>query len=427
VNRGPSGEHVRVAAVCGKTGRILWQSADLTGTAGGKVHSLREQFLFLTPVRLKPDEVPAAVGLSIAWGNEWQVRYYLFALSGSDGRLLWQTPVGPEIMTNGLSSPTGAPAASDLDGDGVKDLVFWAGPHHLIAVSGATGRVLWEHEVLGGANGQIRWNTLIFYWDTERVDYPAPAVADLDGKGTFGIAFAHRPKDRDCVVVLNGKDGTERWAWEGPQVRKATEFNPADAVTEPRFVRLREGTFLLGVACGTAPPRMKGFSPGLSRHLVLLDITGKEYQRRELPGPDYINAVLAPLPLWVADLDDDGFDEIAFGADDANRFIVTRGGLRDEAWSLTCRDRESLLAIRAGAGGKPGTVVFRTENTVRGLDGKTGRALWACSGVAAGPWLPPSDPAALPIVVFPTSAHGTVARRAVPVARDGKFLAPGVK
>jgi hypothetical protein len=269
---------------------------------------------------------------------------------------------------------------------------------------------------------------LIASSDLERVEYPPPALADLDGKGPVGVAYAHRPKDRDRTVMLNGKDGTERWAWEGPVVRKAVTFGPPrDEVTEPRFIHLREGTFLLAVACGTAPPREKGFSPGLSRHLVLLDAAGKEYQRRELPGPPYVNGWLTDLPLWVADLDGDGFDSIAFGADDAHRLIVTRGGLKEEAWVRDLHLNESLLSVRPARGGKPGTVVFRTDSTVRGFDGKSGRALWACSGPTAGPWLPPADPTALPLVLFRSGAHGVIARRAGPVAPDGKFIVPGVK
>jgi outer membrane protein assembly factor BamB len=422
-----AGHPVRVAAVCGKTGRVLWQSQDLSGTVAGKSGYLSEQLLFLRPVRLRAGETPTIVGLTWLWGEQGHLRYYAFALSGTDGRLLWQTPVGPEVKVHSMSSPTTAPALADLDGDGVQDLVFWVGSHHLAAVSGANGRVLWERDVAGSPSEQPRWNQQIFAWDTARVDYPAPAVADLDGRGTFAVAYVHRPKDRDRVVVLNGKDGTERWAWEGPPVRTPAVFAPADVMTVPRFVRLKEGTFLLGVACGTTPPRMKDEPPGVARHLVLLDVAGKEHQRRELPGLSDVSAFLNVFPLWVGDLDGDGFDEIAFVADADKRFVVTRGGLKDEAWSLAHRENESVFTVRFASGEKPGTVVFRSENTVRGFGAKSGRPLWACSGLVPGPCLQPADPTAPPIVLFPMMAHGAIARRAVPVTSDGKFLVPGVK
>jgi outer membrane protein assembly factor BamB len=421
------GHPVRVAAVCGKSGRVLWQSQDLTGTVAGKSGYLREQFVFLRPVRLRPGEAPAVVGVTWLWGELGHLRYYAFALSGTDGHLLWQAPVGSEVKVQGMFSPTTAPSVADLDGDGVQDLVFWVGAQHLVAVSGASGRVLWERDIAGSPNEQLRWNEQIFAWDTARVSYPAPAIADLDGKGTFGVAYVHRPKDRDRIVLLNGKDGTERWVWEGPPVRQPIVFNPADALTEPKFVRLKEGTFLLGVACGAAPPRMKDAAPGPSRHLVLLDVVGKECQRRELTGPTDANTSLGILPVWVADLDGDGLDEIAFVTDADKRFIVTRSGLTNEVWSLAHREGENVLAVRSASGEKSGTVVFRSENDVRGFDGKSGKALWACAGPGAGPWLQPADPAAAPIVLFPMSSHSTIARRAVPVTPDGKYLVPGMK
>jgi outer membrane protein assembly factor BamB len=421
-------ERVRVAAVCGKTGRVLWQSPGLTGTVVGKTHNLLEHFVFLRPVRLRPTGEPAAVGISLVSGEGGAYRYHAFALSGANGRILWNVPVGPTVRANGLWVWTGAPAVGDLDGDGVNDLVFWAGPHHLVALSGVNGNVLWEREVLDGAYLRAGWRArVIASSDPARV-HPPPALADLDGKGTLAVAYVHRPADRDRTVVLNGKDGTERWAWEGPVARKGGTFGaPADSLTEPRFIHLREGTFLLAVACGTAPPREKGLSPGLTRHLVLLDAAGKEYQRRELPGPPYVNAWLAELPLWVADLDGDGFDAIAFRADDASRFIVTRGGLKEEAWSLDLQLNEGVLSVRPARAGKPGTVVFRTDTTVRGFDGSSGRALWACTGPGFGSWLPPTDPAALPLVLFRAGVHGIIARRAVPLAADGKFIVPGVR
>jgi outer membrane protein assembly factor BamB len=424
VRHGPTGNLVRIAALCGKTGRELWQSANLTGTLAGKTHDVNWHFQFLTPVRFRTGEVPAAVALVWVWADG-RFQYFLVALSGADGRVLWQTSVGPELKMDGVSARFGAPAVVDLDGDGVRDVVFWAGPRHLVAVSGATGKVLWTREVEKGPYESARWERVVHYWDTERLDFPPPTVADLDGKGSIGVAFIHRPKDGDRLVVLNGKDGTERWTWEGPPARKVSAFNPADAMTEPQFVHLREGTFLLGVACTTAP-QVPGFSPRSARHLVLIDASGKEHQRREVLGPASLNHRLGIMPMWVADLDGDGFDEIVFRPDDANLLIATRGGLRTDLWVRDYAAGESISFVRPARAGKPGTVVFRSETTVRGVDGKSGRPVWACSGTSPGPMLWPADPAAPPLVLFLTRDHGTVLRRVLPVTVDGTFQVPGV-
>ena len=172
---------------------------------------------------------------------------------------------------------------------------------------------------------------------------------------------------------------------------------------------------------------MKSGSPGLSRRLVLLDLAGRVREERELVGPTSLSGSLEQLLLWIADLDGDGFDEICFVTDALDRFTVTRDGLKQEAWDRDLARGEHVYAVRSAARGKSGVVLLKSDTAFRGYDGKTGVPVWACDGPWPGAWLPPADPSALPIFVYPTGQHGTIARRAVPTTPDGKFLVPEVK
>jgi hypothetical protein len=160
--------------------------------------------------------------------------------------------------------------------------------------------------------------------------------------------------------------------------------------------------------------------------LVLLDATGKVRQERLLPrvrtDPGF--SFLRPLPLWVADLDGDGFDEVMWLDPSDRKLVAVRNGITDELWVMKRDWSDAVLAVRSAVGGKPGTVVVRESGTVRGYDSKTGKPLWACAGPGTGEYLPPPTPGAPPLVLFTTAQHGTIARRALPVGPDGKFVVP---
>jgi outer membrane protein assembly factor BamB len=411
----------RVVALSGRTGEVLWERPGLLGTFGGA--PVPFDSLTLRAIRLRENEPPVAVGLG--WvRREERIQFCAFALAGADGRVLWQTAVGPPGNAKGAA--IGVPAVADLDGDGTRDLVFWAGPGRLVALCGSTGRPLWERAVegttinIGPQNHYFRdpW------WERRNPPLSAPAVAVFGGAPA--VAIVHRHAERDRVVVLNGRDGTERFAWDGPPGRTRPDWGPQDALTPPRFVRLAGGTFLLAVGLGFQPSDTPSTSyPTVVHRLALLDATGKVHQERSVPGwrlsPDSI--VLDAFPIWVADLDGDGFDEVSWAPLYERKFVVARGGIKDEVWSVPVGWPDGVLAVRPGAGGKPGAVVLRTGEFVRGYNGKTGKPVWACAGPGTGEYLPPPTPGELPLVLFTAPEHGVLARRALPVGPDGKFLA----
>src|SRR5262249_32620521 len=91
-------------------------------------------------------------------------------------------------------------AVADLDGDGVRDLVFLTmaadGSPVLRALSGRDGRLLWERPLRADHPQGINIHAVSF------------AAADLDGDGKAEVVLALAGKGE--VVILNGADGRPR-------------------------------------------------------------------------------------------------------------------------------------------------------------------------------------------------------------------------
>jgi hypothetical protein len=164
-------------------------------------------------------------------------------ISGNDGRVIWQTAVkwsdvrahvpqtfgsnGSTFMDPGLI-PLKLPLG-DLDRDGTADLLISArsswgpktvsGPFPLMAISGATGRKLWDSPIW-----QRPPHTLGNHvWSGWHIDSLESVCADLHGDGIPKIVCLHHLTWVDqhqgiftsnaqlCLTVTNGYDGSIIW------------------------------------------------------------------------------------------------------------------------------------------------------------------------------------------------------------------------
>lgn len=136
------------------------------------------------------------VGISdgqIYFGND-RSEYYAFSLSGNE---IWRYRLESEE-----GDAEGCPALTDLNGDGFKDAVFTTEGYGLIALNGITGELIWEYRIENYSRGTFM---------------NSPAVYDLNNDGTDDVVFGSREEYPetwygDCIVVLNGKDGSPIFA-----------------------------------------------------------------------------------------------------------------------------------------------------------------------------------------------------------------------
>jgi outer membrane protein assembly factor BamB len=377
----------RVEVLSGKTGQSLWTAPSLAGTQNGKpVAPLH--FFFLTAARLMRDEPPMVLCCYVLDGEEGK-QFWVAALSGKDGSLRWRTPLAAPEKANSLILEPFSPTLADVDGDGVPDLVFW-GLKSLYVLSGRDGRKLWSYRsALQPAQAMFadgRWR------------YPVPAIGDLDGDGIPEIVIADDTagaQDHNRVVVLNGKDGTRKWVWEGPALPQYA-ISQGGRQPPPRIVRRKEGPCVVAAV-------MSGARGERKRDLVLLNARGQEVQRRPLVETFVGNNGF--FPVWVADLDGDGHDEVLFIA--GGKLVATRDGVDRVLWEWPLASPTDVVHEI-----QPATVVVAAGAKVFGLDGRCGKPRWRCESPGTFAAVLPV-PGGLPRVLFRHNGT-TLCRVAIP-------------
>lgn len=121
----------------------------------------------------------------------------VIALDGSNGKVLWTVPASDHIFTSA--------ALMDLNGDQVMDIFIGGRSAELMAINGRTGEVIWKFD---RSQGGIRWFNF----------YNPQFVTDQDGDGIRNILISNGgnvlvapkvAKDRfpGNLVVISGKTG----------------------------------------------------------------------------------------------------------------------------------------------------------------------------------------------------------------------------
>lgn len=320
------------AAFSGGTGRRLWVADDLDvlghlGSTSGVNWSCR--YPVFEWADLAGDGGADLLALHAGPG----LAPRLSVAGGGDGRVRWST----RITRGGFGlrpAALGRPLA-DFNGDRVRDFALWVpereddsdhGPLRLTVLDGRTGAALWAAP------------SAVAVHHPDRLIWPEPAVADLDGDGVPEVlvnrheGFNSQTFSYPCeLVAVDGRDGRPRWTWGWragfPQMWPPVVVRAAASGTP---------TVCLMVVTNDAPT------------LVGLDVNGRERLRRRL------NLTADQLDhgrhVWrAADVDGDGREELVYL--DGGRLCRRGRGSRAALVSGAARRRH---AARRGARGRPG-------------------------------------------------------------------------
>lgn len=359
------------------------------------------------------------------------------AVSGQDGKILWQR--------DGISSAKrfDPEQSFDLNGDGVPDLLI---PPNT-AVSGKDGSTLWTAKTessygwssnsltatarfsasgpvdvlssyttnnrgvlvrLDGRSGEVIWKR--FFDRDETVSDSMPALADLNGDGTFDLVFWHL----GVLHALDGRDGTT--LWEGPRAARLTQqsadtYNSSfrqsvivgDLDGDGRLTvvahmtkgpamgvvamagsdgkRLWEWTGDAGEQItAMSPPRLWRRPTGSricvaiksnERHFfVQLDSNGKVVHRSPMRWDDE--------PFWTLDVDGDGFDELLLKS--GGQISMFRDSPTQPVWTWTTPNNYARIrAVYPGTPGRQAQIVAYNGSLLIGLEAMTGTERWRCN------------------------------------------------
>lgn len=438
-------------ALSGRTGRKLWSAGGVPAASDNQ--DPRLSFSNLVPFCRDPDGDRQADVLCMYWLSSLEIplkssaNLGLTRFAGRDGSVVWSTKLVDKIDLGHSVTPWGLRfpavfAAVDFDVDGVGDVLTVVPDDaslqpsvSLYAVNGRDGAVAWQRQLRA------------------RVDRstPPPKVmpADLDGNGHEEVLLVDEFRRPDGQIehealALAAATGAPKWSWtwKGPNVGPGAQplVGSFDADGRRPLLANLDGDgrrqLCLGLYDGVDE---RGTA---TSEIVVLDDRGQV--RARAPG----------FPqLAVGDLDADGRDEIVFVRADGMLQAV-RGDLKQVLWesprppSLSGIFPRQVLPSKQG---QPAILVIGDEqNTLLGLDGRTGQCVWRGRGVGSlatkywtvtwgpsqdrsQPWLlagaasdaqreqrMPGEP--LPRVGG-SSGMFSVSRLALPAGPDGKYSA----
>lgn len=257
-----------------------------------------------------------------AGAKEWEASANgVLAFNGQNGELLWSAPVRNQI--------TGSPHFQDVTGDSVADVFIGGRSAQLVAINGATGAVLWEYLTdTGGIDFENDTSILNFYNLQNIPDQDADGLPDLlTAYGGFVKAQPFetgRPTGR--LVVVSAATGKLLAAAPLPD-KGETYMSPV--------LHDFEGQGRLSVIFGTGGETLGGSLYLASLEQVLAgDLTGAK-----VLASSSLKGFVAPPVL--ADITADGVEDIACNAVDG-RFLLLDGKSHELLWQVDLgRDYES--------------------------------------------------------------------------------------
>ncbi len=251
-----------------------------------------------------------------------------------DGRGHERYRVGP-FFYPGMS--TAGPAAADVNGDGIADLVIatWGG--QVIAVDGPTGHVIWRQDV---------WAS-----DQELL-FGQPAIGDVTGDGRPDVVFCGYSSGN--VYALDGATGQVIWSVKG--LRQDPAWGDSSYANGP---------LLLGPGTPGGPETVLAL-PGAHPVVAAFGPTGRLRWRRDLPGADL--TFQSPV---AADVDGDGVPEILVQDGNGTLYVLAP----DDGAILRSKDLGDVAWVAPAFADIDGDgipeIVATTQGSVQVLDGTT--------------------------------------------------------
>lgn len=305
-------ENNKLYAYNGKTREILW-SFDLNdvvyhGTTLVDINNDGKQELIIGDYSGKLYALNALDGAMI-WSFQVPVRIYSPVLSGDldgdgfcdivfasndrvvalnkDGTLIW------EYILPGNDFSFRGPALSDIDNDGLVDLVFGTYNGYLIALKGTNGQPIWIN------------NLAEYYGDIYRIDH-APVIGDFnkDGKldcfivGGYSVYpdFSNN-RGRAYAIVAGTGQGPD-WTMFQHDIRRTGSICETEVTSVDM---LEQNDFLFSVYPNpTLGELFVGFSSINSCHLKIVNIFGNTvYENDAFSTPVSIDLCKQPAGMYI--------------------------------------------------------------------------------------------------------------------------------
>ncbi len=381
VNHGSNLLGALLTAVCGRTGRHLWDSDTqvrmvgtllVTETADldGDEH---EEIICVVTADIDYPSSNTTLGTD-------QVQLWLVVLEGHTGRARYQQALGPQHGLNPGSMPTDLRGLSrenyrmsiaDLDGDSLLDL----------AVAAQADGGGWELRALQGRTGKALWRAPLPVSDD--LNFPLRAIAPFaagpvtsDGRpGLLMLTFERSPDGRNFAKLeaFEGRTGGTSWAWE----REVDAGMGHDPLPNDR-AHLRPHVMPLTLA-GKPGYCLNLTGWNATSQLIVIDASGSEVARREF------DTVYGLIRAWPVRLDSERMGLVYLSRNTLE--CLDPSQLERVIWRKALSGSpHNMLQIHElwnGASG-PTTILVRhgfDDNSLEGISAANGEVQWRCPGI----------------------------------------------
>lgn len=246
----------------------------------------------------------------------------VIALNGADGKMLWRVPSIDHLFTTAN--------LKDLNGDGTMDVFMGGRSAELMAINGKTGEILWKFDK---KQGGIKWYN--FYNPQFIKDQNQDKVEDIlisNGGNVLAEPFDTKNRYPGNLLVLSGKDG--RLLARAPMPDKKETYMSVVAYPTKDSADYK-------VVFGTGGETVGGnlYVTTLSQ-ILKGDITKSTLLDRS-PSKGYI----APA-IWV-DITMDGVPDIIANAVEG-KLLAFDGNTYKPLWSVKAPETEAYSSIAPG-------------------------------------------------------------------------------
>lgn len=245
----------------------------------------------------------------------------VIALDGKDGRMLWKVPSSDHMFTSAMFK--------DITGDGVEDVIIAGRSSELHAIDGTDGKLIWK---FNKKQGGIKWFN--FYNGQFITDQDSDGVEDLvipNGGNVLIAPFVTKGRMPGNIVVISSKTGKLLAKAQVPD-KKETYMSVVAKLRPDNDYDILFGTGGETIGGSLYLTRLSDVMKGDISKAILLD-------RSESKG------YIAP-PLWV-DINADGVDDIVANAVEG-KFTAFDGATNKVVWSVKIPGTEAYSSIAPG-------------------------------------------------------------------------------
>jgi outer membrane protein assembly factor BamB len=246
----------------------------------------------------------------------------VIALNGINGEVLWRVPASDHIFTSAIFK--------DIDGDQTDDVFMGGRSAEFIAINGKTGKVIWRFDKKQGSN---KWFN--FYNGQFVKDQDGDTMEDIliaNGGNVLAAPFDTKARYPGYLIVLSGKTGKLLAKAKTPD--GAETYMSVVAYPEPDSSDYR-------VVFGTGGETLGGHLYLTSlRHIMNGDVS-KAMVLDSSPSKGYI------APPVLIDINGDRYADIVANAVEG-KMIAFDGKTGKPLWSVKMQGTEAYSSVAPG-------------------------------------------------------------------------------